>query len=172
MQFVRFCEIIFRTISNSSQPEGPRWLSATILHKKLWPVLTECAFQLPLSNRSQFPLLCQQTGFKTAMTVINEIAKTLGIPGPHYLIPYKRPLQRYQLSQFARCHPIVHWFSSGRWLHIWTTVTYLDDGGCISGRVLRIWTVKNLHMADCHTWIRSHICWALQQWRNVLFSDN
>ena len=36
---------------------------------------------------------------------------------------------------------------SGRWvLHILMSVTYLDDGGYKSGRVLHIWTVTNLHV--------------------------
>ena len=50
---------------------------------------------------------------------------------------------------------------SGRWmLHIWTTVTYLDDGGYISVRLSHIWTMEVTYLHDCNIsgrW-KLHIC--------------
>ena len=39
---------------------------------------------------------------------------------------------------------------SGWVLQIWTTVTYLNDRGYISGRLLHIWTIEVTYLDDCY----------------------
>ena len=49
-------------------------------------------------------------------------------------------------------------YISRRWrLHIWTGVTYLDDGGYISGRVLHIWTMEVTYLDGCYISEKLHI---------------
>ena len=43
-------------------------------------------------------------------------------------------------------------------LHILTTLTYLDDGVYISGRLLHIWTMEVTYLDDCYIFGRLHIC--------------
>ena len=48
---------------------------------------------------------------------------------------------------------------SGRWvISICTSVTYLDDGGYISGRVLHIWATEVTYLDGCYISGRLQIC--------------
>ena len=55
-------------------------------------------------------------------------------------------------------------------LHIWTTVTYLNDRGYISGRLLHIWTMEVTHLDD--RYISCRISWRLQIWTSHVASTN
>ena len=60
-------------------------------------------------------------------------------------------------------------YISGRWgLHIWAGVTYLDDGGYISGRVLHIWTMEVTYLGGCYISGR----WRLHIWAGVTYLDD
>ena len=60
-------------------------------------------------------------------------------------------------------------YISGRWrLHIWAGVTYLDDGGYISGRVLHIWTMEVTYLDGCYISGR----WRLHIWKGVTYLDD
>ena len=53
-------------------------------------------------------------------------------------------------------------------LHIWTTVTYLSDGGYISVRLLHIWTMDVTYLDDCYISGR----WRLHIWTTVSYLDD
>ena len=64
---------------------------------------------------------------------------------------YTKFLGQIQVTYLDEC------YISGRWsLHIWTSVTYLDDGAYIFGRVLHIWTMVVTYLDECYiSWRRS-----------------
>ena len=66
-------------------------------------------------------------------------------------------------TNLNKCYISVRWM-----LHIWTTVTYLDDGGYTSGRLLQIWTLEVTYPDDYYISGR----WRLHIWTAITYLDD
>ena len=90
-----------------------------------------------------------------------------------------KPTIQNVYSTYICCHNVIrllgiciYWwcvcYISGRWvLHIWTTVSYLDDKGYISVRLWHIWTIEVTYPYDCYITGR----WRLHTWMTVTYLD-
>ena len=93
-------------------------------------------------HKAMLPLNALLAGIKWSNATNNIYIYTKIAKSKWITLLFKTPNVTHTRCINQLCHEIS---TTGRWkLHIWTTVTYLDDGGCISGRLLHIWTVTYL----------------------------